>query len=123
MTIPSQKRYVHHFETFLVCNFEKPYYKLIPKMIKTNLTFSKNLLVNVCNDKIYSLFSNSFKLKKLKIGPFKNKNFLNFKLTDFKDIIKFDSSSKNESVSYKYSIKEEYISGNLVNYSIFVKYI
>jgi hypothetical protein len=121
VTIPSQRRYVHHFETFLSINFEWPYYKMIPKMIKTNVTFSKNLLVNMLNDKVYYDYVNLFKLKKIKIGPFTDKHFLNCKLTNFRNHIKFDSSNKLESTNFKYSIKEEYSGGKLVNYSTFVK--
>ena len=89
-------------------------------MIYSNLSFSKNLLLNVFEEKLFHKFTNSFKLKKIKIGPFLNKNFLNLKIENFKNIIKFDSSNKFETLNYKYSVKESYLKeGNLVNYSIF----
>ena len=52
ITVSSQKRYVHHFETYLNCNFERPYFKLIPKIIESYLTVPKgNLLFIIFDDK------------------------------------------------------------------------
>ena len=36
VTIPSQKRYIRYFETFLQANFVPPYIYLIPKIIKSH---------------------------------------------------------------------------------------
>jgi protein-tyrosine phosphatase len=123
VTIPSQKRYIHHFETFLQSNFTKPYYKLIPKIVNNFLTPSNNLLINMLKDKIYHEFINVFNLKKIKIGPFSNRLSLNFLLKNFKNQKKFDSSDKFEKINFKYFIKEEINpnTGKSMSYSILVR--
>ena len=79
VTIASQKRYIKYFETFLVSNYEKPYLKCIPKMIKYDLNKGyKNMLLNYNNDMSYFTSINSFKLKRCEVGPFSQEEFLSF---------------------------------------------
>ena len=71
VTIASQKRYIKYFETFLNANFERPFMKCIPKIIKLELNKGyKNMLLNYNTDMSYFTTLNSFKLKKCLIGPF-----------------------------------------------------
>lgn len=93
---------------------------MIPKIIRNYINYSKNLLVNVFNDKIYYEYTNIFKLKKLKIGPVSERQYLHLKLINLRNQVRFDSSDKYEKINFKYSIKEQYEKGKLVNYSIFV---
>lgn len=118
VTIPSQKRYIHHFETYLSCNFQKPYIKMIPKICKYYLKPHRNILINIFKDKNFREFKNKFKLHKIKIGPFSERNYLNFIIEDCKKQIKFNSGSKFEKVNFKYAIKEEIESSRNVFYSI-----
>ena len=116
VTVPSQRRYIQHFETYLSCNFQRPYFKLIPKIIKNFLTKPKgNLLKKIMNEKNYYNFDNSFLIKKIKIGPFSSKVDMDCKIIDFQDIelfntenekYKFKTSYQNiESVGYYYKIE------------------
>jgi phosphatidylinositol-3,4,5-trisphosphate 3-phosphatase/dual-specificity protein phosphatase PTEN len=71
VTIASQKRYIKYFETFLNANFERPFIKCIPKIIKFELNKGyTNMLLNYNTDMSYFTTLNSFKLKKCLIGPF-----------------------------------------------------
>jgi protein-tyrosine phosphatase len=107
VTIPSQKRYVHHFETFLQCNFTFPYYQLLPKISTKYISNSRNLLINVFKDKSYYDYINHFKLKKIKIGPFKDKQSLTLKIENFKKQEKFNSGNRLENINFKYVMREE----------------
>ena len=120
MTIPSQKRYIHHFETFLSCNFEKPYFKVIPKIIRNYITHSENLLSNIFKDKSYYEYINLFKVKKIKVGPLETMQYLVYKIYDFKNSVLFDSSYTLEKRAHKISIKQEIIGIKVYNYSILV---
>ena len=72
VTIASQKKYIKYFETYLCANFERPFIKCIPKIIKYDLDKGyKNILMNYNKDMSYFTTINSFKLKKCIIGPFK----------------------------------------------------
>ena len=72
VTIASQKKYIKYFETYLCANFERPFIKCIPKIIKYDLDKGyKNILMNYNTDMSYFTTINSFKLKKCVIGPFK----------------------------------------------------
>ena len=72
VTIASQKKYIKYFETYLCANFERPFMKCIPKIIKYELDKGyKNILMNYNTDMSYFTTINSFKLKKCIIGPFK----------------------------------------------------
>jgi hypothetical protein len=71
VTIASQKRYIKYFESFLCANYEKPYIKCIPKIIKYDLNKGyKNMILNYNTDLSYFATINSFKLKSCLIGPF-----------------------------------------------------
>lgn len=118
MTIPSQKRYIHHFETYLSCNFDKPYIKLIPKISKYHLKPHNNILISIFKDKDFRDIKNSFNILKIKIGPFLEKHYLNFIIEDFKKQIKFNTKNKYEKVNFKHVIKEEIINDKIINYSI-----
>ena len=79
VTIPSQIRYVKYFESFLCANYEKPYIKCIPKMIKYDLNKGyNNMIKNYNNDMSYFTTINSFKLKSCLIGPFQSDLHLNY---------------------------------------------
>ena len=116
VTVPSQRRYIQHFETYLSCNFQRPYFKLIPKIIKNFLTKPKgNLLKKIMNEKNYYNFDNRFIIKKIKIGPFASKTDIDCKIIDFQDIelfntengdYQFKTSYKNvEGVGYYFKIE------------------
>ena len=116
VTVPSQRRYIQHFETYLSCNFQRPYFKLIPKIIKNFLTKPKgNLLKKIMNEKNYYNFDNKFIIKKIKIGPFSTKVEMDCKIIDFQDIelfntenpyYQFKTSYQNvEGIGYYYKIE------------------
>ena len=116
VTVPSQRRYIQHFETYLSCNFQRPYFKLIPKIIKNFLTKPKgNLLKKIMNEKNYYNFDNKFIIKKIKIGPFDSKVEMDCKILDFQDIELFNTERGNfqfktsyiyvEGVGYYYKIE------------------
>ena len=82
VTIASQIRYVKYFETFLSSNFNKPYYKMIPKIMKYYINPStQNMIKNYLNDDSYFMSKNKFVLKKLKIGPFEKRQNLKIKFS------------------------------------------
>ena len=104
VTVPSQRRYIQHFETYLSCNFQRPYFKLIPKIIKNFLTKPKgNLLKKIINEKNYYNFDNRFIIKKIKIGPFASKTDIDCKIIDFQDIELFNT--ENGDYQFKTSYK------------------
>ena len=132
VTVPSQRRYIQHFETYLSCNFQRPYFKLIPKIIKNYLTKPKgNLLKKIMNEKNYYNFDNRFIIKKIKIGPFSSKAVIDCKIIDFQDIELFNTESEDyqfntsyvsiEGVGYYYKIEitQKIIISSDVNLSIF----
>ena len=132
VTVPSQRRYIQHFETYLSCNFQRPYFKLIPKIIKNFLTKPKgNLLKKIKSESNYYNFNNKFIIKKIKIGPFDSKVEMDCKIVDFQDIQLFNtekgdndfetSYKKIDKVGYYYKIditKKIEISSD-INLSIF----
>ena len=134
VTVPSQRRYIQHFETYLSCNFQRPYFKLIPKIIKNFLTKPKgNLLKKIMNEQNYYNFGNRFLIKKIKIGPFPTQVEMDCKIIDFQDIELFNTESgdylfktsfiKVEGVGYYYKIEltQEIEISSDVNLSIFNK--
>ena len=101
VTVPSQRRYIQHFETYLSCNFERPYFKLIPKIVRNFLTKPNgNLLKKIMTEKDYYNFNNNFIIKKLKIGPFSYKTDVDCKIIDFQDIEVFNTYND----FYKYNV-------------------
>ena len=134
VTVPSQRRYIQHFETYLACNFQKPYFKLIPKIIQHFLTKPKgNLLKKINTESNYYKFNNKFIIKKIKIGPFPSKVQMDCKIIDFQDIILFNSEKgdyqfktsykKDDKVGYYYKIEltEKILITSDINLSIFNK--
>ena len=130
VTIPSQKRYIKYFETFLEANFCRPYIYLIPKIIKSHFTHLivgngrievKNILQSFQKEKSYFISSNTFKLKGIKLGPLqKNKqlklkicNFVdnNFKLSE-KHLIESKNDDKDGNIFY-----EQYFNPELIIHS------
>ena len=94
VTVPSQRRYIQHFETYLCCNFQRPYFKLIPKIIRNFLTKPKgNLLNKIKYENNYYKFNNRFIIKKIKIGPFTSKVDIDCKIIDFQDVEVFNTEN------------------------------
>ena len=98
VTVPSQRRYIQHFETYLSCNFQRPYFKLIPKIIRNYLTRPKgNLLKKIKHEKNYYNFNNRFYIQKIKIGPFTSRVDIDCKINDFQDVEVFTTEKTTES--------------------------
>ncbi len=91
---------------------------MIPKIIRDYFTPHKNILLNVFKDKKFSDYRNRFRIHKIKIGPFSEKNFLDFIIEDFKHNIKFSSKNESDNVNYKYYVKEKYVDRKRLNYTI-----
>ena len=134
VTVPSQRRYIQHFETYLSCNFQRPYFKLIPKIIQNFLTKPKgNLLKKIKSESNYYNFNNNFIIKKIKIGPFSSKVDVDCKIIDFQDIELFNTECGNyqfetsykqvDKVGYYYKIEltEKIKISSDINLSIFNK--
>ena len=92
VTIPSQKRYIKYFETFLKANFVPPYIYLIPKIIKSHFSHNivgngrllvKNILQSFEKEKSYFISANQFKLKGVKIGPLPKGKKIQLKICNF----------------------------------------
>jgi len=92
VTIASQKRYIKYFETFLESNFYPPYINLIPKIIRSHFSFLidgndivkiNNILQSFQREKSYFISSNTFKLKKIKLGPLPKGKELKLKICNF----------------------------------------
>ena len=120
VTIASQIRYIRYFESFLCANYEKPYIKCIPKIIKYDLNKGyKNMILNYNTDMSYFTTINSFKLKSCLIGPFQNDLHLTY---DFGAITK--KKLNLDSYIYKSMRKEGYYyeinfnSENSINYDL-----
>lgn len=76
VTIPSQLRYIHYFEMFLDMNFQRPYAKMIPKIIKSeflNSLSSNNMIKNYIKDQSYFFSPNKFIITEVRVGPFPTK--------------------------------------------------
>ena len=91
---------------------------MIPKIIKNYLSSYDNILLNIFKDKNFCEYKNKFKIYKIKVGPFEDKNFLNFILEDLKLKIKFDSQTETDNINFKYFIKEKIINKKRMNYTI-----
>ena len=94
VTIASQRRYIRYFETFLKANFYPPYYKLIPKIIKSQFSFLMdeknnikitNILQSFQTEESYFISANKFKLKGIKVGPLPRGKDLKIKVCNFVD--------------------------------------
>ena len=92
VTIPSQKRYIRYFETFLQANFVPPYIFLIPKIIKSHFSHNivgqgrllvKNILQSFEKEKSYFISANQFRLKGVKIGPLPRGKKITLKICNF----------------------------------------
>ena len=92
VTIPSQKRYIKYFETFLQANFCPPYIFLIPKIIKSHFShlmvgqgrlLVKNILQSFQNEKSYFISANKFKLKGVRVGPLPKDKKITLKICNF----------------------------------------
>ena len=92
VTIPSQKRYIRYFETFLQANFVPPYIFLIPKIIKSHFSHNmvgngrllvNNILQSFEKEKSYFISANQFRLKGVKIGPLPKGKKIQLKICNF----------------------------------------
>ena len=112
VTIPSQKRYIKYFETFLQANFCPPYIFLIPKILKSHFShlivgkgrlLVKNILQSFKEEKSYFISANKFKLKGVKVGPLPKGKKISLKICNFinnnfeiKDNLLVEIESKNQ---------------------------
>ena len=121
VTIPSQIRYIKYFETFLNANFEKPFLKCIPKIIKTELNKGyPNLIMNYNTDMSYFTTINDFKLKRVLIGPFNEEMNLTY---DFSAItvkkLNFEKSKiTRKFINNQYYYEIELCSDDIINYDL-----
>lgn len=84
LTIPSQKRYVKYFETFLNINYKKPYFKYLIEILTDNSIYqTKNMLLNLMKDEKYFQYPDVFVLHSIVLGPFINKKKLKFSISSF----------------------------------------
>ena len=92
VTIPSQKRYIKYFETFLQANFCPPYIFLIPKIIKSHFShfivgqgrlMVKNILQSFEKENSYFISANKFRLKGVKVGPLPKGKKIKIKICNF----------------------------------------
>ena len=128
VTIPSQKRYIRYFETFLQANFCPPYIFLIPKIIKSHFShlmvgkgrlLVKNILQSFRDEKSYFISANKFKLKGVKVGPLPKGKKINLKICNFinnnfniKDnllVEKENNNENNEKCFYEISFNPELV--------------
>ena len=121
VTIPSQIRYIKYFETFLNANFEKPFLKCIPKIIKKELNKGyPNLIMNYNTDMSYFTTINDFKLKRVLIGPFNQEMNLTY---DFSAItikkLNFEKSKIiRKFINNQYYYEIELCSDDIINYDL-----
>ena len=122
VTIPSQIRYIKYFESFLYANYEKPFIKGIPKMIKYDLNKGyKNMILNYNTDISYFTTLNFFDLSKIIIGPFSEDMNIEY---DFEAIplkkLNFEKTSKitkkNINNYYYYEIDTGH--DDIINYDL-----
>jgi len=125
VTIASQKRYIKYFETFLESNFYPPYINLIPKIIRSHFSFLidgndivkiNNILQSFQREKSYFISSNTFKLKKIKLGPLPKGKELKLKICNFvnnkfklpkKYLLENKEEEKDGNIYYEYNFVPE----------------
>ena len=121
VTIPSQIRYIKYFETFLSANYERPFLRCIPKIIKYDLNKKYyNMIMNYNTDMSYFTTINSFKLKKCLIGPFSEQMDLRY---DFSAITRKKLNFENSRMTRKiidqgYYYEIEINSDDVINYDL-----
>ena len=121
VTIPSQIRYIQYFETFLSSNYEKPFLKCIPKIIKYDLNKKyTNMIINYNVDMSYFTTINSFKLKSCLIGPFSQEVFLTHRFSAItrKKLNFLNSKIKKELRQNGWYYLIEINSDELINYDL-----
>ena len=121
VTIASQIRYIKYFETFLSSNYEKPFLKCIPKIIKLDLNKKyTNMLINYNVDMSYFTSINNFKLKKCIIGPFSEEMFLThqFSAITRKKLDFLNSQIKKEIKENGWYYLIEINSDDVINYDL-----
>ena len=121
VTIASQIRYIKYFEAFLSSNFERPFLKCIPKIIKINLNKGySNMIMNYNTDMSYFTTINSFKLKTCLIRPFSQEIDLSY---DFSAItrkkLNFEKSKiTRKIIDNRYYYEIEICSDDVINYDL-----
>ena len=121
VTIPSQIRYIKYFETYLSANFERPFMRCIPKIIKSELNKGyENMIVNYNTDMSYFTTINGFKLKSCLIGPFSEEMNLQY---DFSAITRKKLDFENSKITRKiidqgYFYEIELNSDDVINYDL-----
>ena len=114
VTIASQRRYIRYFEAFLKANFYPPYFKLIPKIIKSQFSFLidtnnvlkiNNILQSFQKENSYFISQNKFKIKGIKLGPLSHGKKLKIKVCNFVDS-KFKLKDKFLKEEFKFSNKQ-----------------
>ena len=120
VTIASQIRYIKYFETFLSANFEKPFLKFIPKIVKYDLNHGyKNMILNYTNDMAYFTSINSFILKSVLIGPFDKEMQLEYNWAAITRKISFPNSKMNRKIiNSKFYYEIQLNSEEQINYDI-----
>ena len=123
ITIPSQKRYIRYFESFLKANFHPPYIYFIPKIIRYHFMhlyvengrfIIKNMLQNFQKEKAYFLNTNDFVLKGVRIGPLKRGCMIKMKICNFvNNIFKLKENILIEVINKK-KTKETYYQLNFI---------
>ena len=121
VTIPSQIRYIKYFETFLSANYERPFTRCIPKIIKYDLNKGySNMILNYNTDMSYFTTINYFKLKSCLIGPFSEEMNLGYDFSAITrkklDFAKSRITRKIIDESYYYEI--EINSDDKINYDL-----
>ena len=121
VTIPSQIRYIKYFETYLSANYERPFMRCIPKIIKFDLNRGySNMIVNYNTDMSYFTTINGFKLKSCLIGPFTEEMNLQY---DFSAITRKKLDFANSKITRKlidqaYYYEIELNSDDVINYDL-----
>lgn len=122
VTVPSQVRYLQHFETFLNLTYSRPFFKMIPHIFRmSSIDYSKkNLLHAVFSEKTNDLFKygNVFHLKRLKIGPINKLINIDLTIFNFKKALLFSTKSKGK-LSYRKMMEQEEV---CINQKIFTVY-